>query len=85
MIMIEIDEEATARERVEDLRSALADSLNSLELKVELFKYSCGVMKWNDEVAFQVEDAMLKMGMALATLVNWYKDDEPEDKKEEGK
>lgn len=81
--MVEINEEDIARERVEDLRSALADSLNSLELKVDLFKYSCGVMKWNDDVAFQVEDAMLKMGLALATLSNWYKDDEQ--KKEEGK
>ena len=81
--MVEINEDDIARERVEDLRSALADSLNSLELKVDLFKYSCGVMKWNDDVAFQVEDAMLKMGLALATLSNWYKDDEQ--KKEEGK
>ena len=72
-----------SRERVEEFKQTIADCLNRLEGIVEPFKYVCQRKGWNDEVAFEVEDAMMKMGLALATLVNWWKDDEAA--KEEGK
>ena len=37
-------------------------------------KWACESMDWNDEVAYQIEDAMLKLGTALATLVRWNDD-----------
>lgn len=72
-----------SRERVEEFKQTIADCLNRLEGIVDPFKYVCQQNGWNDEVAFEVEDAMMKMGLALATLVNWWKDDEAA--KEEGK
>ena len=39
-------------------------------------KWACESMNWNDEVVFQIEEGMLKLGMALATLERWYDDND---------
>jgi len=69
---MEID--ARAKNRVEDLRNALANSLNSIEGSLELFKFECQFNKWNDDIVMQIEDGCLQLGFALATLTNWWKE-----------
>lgn len=68
-------DEERAKKRVEDLRQAIADSLNNLELRLQHFEFECEQMGWNSEVAVQIEDACMKLGFALATLMNWYKEE----------
>ena len=71
-----MEDEARAKKRVEDLKQAIADALNGLEWKVDRFNYECENMGWNAEVVIQIEDACKKLGFALATLTNWYKDED---------
>lgn len=68
--------EAIAKERVEYLKQAIADSLNKIERRLDLFKYECTEMDWNNEVAYQIEGACKELGFALATLTNWHKEEE---------
>lgn len=69
-------QESLAKERVEKAKTRLAKCINMLETTVEELKWSCSSMNWNDEVAFQIEEGMLKLGESLATLTNWYEDEE---------
>ena len=87
MKMNKEDLDNLSRQRVSEMRQALADSINKLELNIEMFKFVCEQNEWNDDVVYQIEEGALKLGMALATLVNWYKDEEEAEKegKEEGK
>ena len=72
-------EEQRARERVEDLKIALADSLNMIEGALEMFKFECEFNRWNDDVCMQIDDGCRQLGFALATICNWYKDDKKEE------
>lgn len=71
-------DEAIANEKVDELKQAIANSLNEIECWLDLFKYECTKMKWNSEVAYQIEGACKELGFALATLTNWHKEDEEE-------
>ena len=62
-------------ERVDELRQAIADALNNIEGRLDLFQFECKDNNWNDEIVFQIEEGCLKFGYALATLDNWWKDD----------
>lgn len=68
-----MQDEARAKQRVEELKQALADALNNIEWKVDVFKFECEQMEWNNDVAIQIEGACKELGFALATLMNWYK------------
>lgn len=68
-------DEARAKRRVEDLKQAIADSLNKIEWRIDSFKFECEEMQWNSEVAVQIQDACRELGFALATLMNWYKEE----------
>ena len=72
-------EEKRAEERVEELKNAIADALNGIEGRLELFQFECQFNHWNDEVSMQIEDGCCKLGFALATLCNWYKIDKCEE------
>lgn len=69
-----IDKEKLATERVENTKKRVAHALNLLETASQEMKWACESMNWNDEVVYQIEDAMLKLGTALATLVRWNDD-----------
>ena len=69
-----IDKEKLAAERVENSKKRVAHALNLLESASQEMKWACESMGWNDEVAYQIEDSMLKLGIALATLVRWNDD-----------
>lgn len=70
------DKEKLANERVENSKKRIAHALNLLEVVAQEMKWACESMKWNDEVAYQIEDAVLKLGPALATLVRWNDDND---------
>ena len=71
-----IDKDKLANERVENTKKRVAHALNLLEAASQEMKWSCESMNWNDEVVFQIEEGMLKLGMALATLERWYDDND---------
>lgn len=73
--------EKRARERVEDLKMAIARGIGRIENPLDMFKYECSENKWNDEVAFQIEEGITKLGMALATLCTWYDEEDASEKK----
>lgn len=64
-----------ARERVEELSHALAVAINGISSHLELFKFECSENGWNDEVAFDIEEGITKLGCGLATLYTWYDDE----------
>jgi hypothetical protein len=70
-----MQDEERAKRRVEDLKQAIADSLNKIEWRLNSFKFECEQMGWNSMVAVQIQDACRELGFALATLVNWYKEE----------
>ena len=63
-----------ATERVNNLRKSIADSLCRIQGDLDLFKYSCEQMEWNDDVCYEINDACAKLGFSLATLVTWFDD-----------
>lgn len=67
-------DETIAKEKVDELKHVIANSLNKIEFCLDLFKYECAKMKWNSAVADQIDEACKGLGFALATLVNWYKE-----------
>ena len=71
-----IDKEKLANERVENTKKRVAHALNLLEAASQEMKWACESMNWNDEVVFQIEEGMLKLGMARATLERWYDDND---------
>jgi len=78
--MADMLDKKRARERVDDMRNALADALNGIEGRLELFQFECEFNHWNDEVCMQIQDGCAKLGFALATICNWWKGDEEEAK-----
>ena len=70
-----------SNERINNAKYRIAKCLNMLETTVQEVKWACESEKWNDEVAFQIEDAAIKLGYALATLYRW--DDSEENFKDE--
>ena len=68
------EKEKLANERVESTKKRVAHALNLLEAADQEMKWTCEDMGWNDEVVFQIEDGMLQLGMALATLERWHDD-----------
>ena len=74
MKTLNTDKEKIAAERVENSKKRVAHALNLLEVANQEMKWACESMGWNDEVVYQIEDSMLKLGIALATLVRWNDD-----------
>ena len=66
-----------SEKRVADAKKRLAKCLNMLEATSQELKWACEAEHWNEEVTFQIDDAAMKLGFALATLMNW--DDECEE------
>ena len=57
--------------RIESSRKKLAKVLNQLESLNQDIKFACALANWHNEVCFQIEDAGIKLGYALATLTTW--------------
>ena len=71
-----IDKEQLANERVENTKKRVAHAINLLEVASQEMKWACESMGWNDEVAFKIDEGMLKLGMTLATLERWHDDND---------
>lgn len=65
-----------AEQRIENARKNLAKVINLIESLNMDVKSACSLMEWNDEVAYQIDDAATKLGYALATLTTWNDFDE---------
>lgn len=63
-------------ERIERSRKEIAKIINRLEYVEQELKWACELADWNPDVAYQVEEAATKLGFALATLTNWFDDDD---------
>ena len=68
------------KQRIEDSRVRIAKSINTLEQVHQELEWVFEANKrWNSDIMFQVEEAIMKLGMSLATLTNWWDDPEEED------
>jgi hypothetical protein len=65
-----------SNERIDNARKRIAKCLNMLEITTQEVQWACENEKWNDEVVYQIEEAAIKLGYALATLYRW---DDPEE------
>lgn len=73
-------DEELQKSRILSAKKTISSSLCSLERSVDEIKWACEASKWNDEVAYLIEEANLKLGYALATLEMWFDDAEPKEK-----
>lgn len=69
-------------ERIEESRKKLATVINMLETIHERLSWTFESNDWDDGVKYQIEDATRLLGMSLATLTNWWDDEDEEDKQE---
>jgi hypothetical protein len=74
---IDIDMEKLSIERVENAKKRIAKILNMLQVTNQELKWACESQNWNEDVIYDIEDAGLKLGYALASLMTW--DDEISD------
>ena len=66
-------------EQIERSRKRLANCLNLLEAVTDELEYVFEQnTDWNSEIKYQIEEAATKLGFSLATLTNWFDDEEPE-------
>ena len=68
---IEIDMEKLSIERVENAKKRIAKILNMLQVTNQELKWACESQNWNEDVIYDNEDAGLKLGYALASLMTW--------------
>ena len=52
----------------------VARAVNLLSDEPERLKATCAAHNWNDEVAYTIENAIERLGIALATLTTWQED-----------
>lgn len=65
-----------SRERVNESVKRLAKSINLNECVIEDLGSACRIEGWNDEVVRQIKESQIFLGQALATLVNWFNDED---------
>ena len=64
-------------EQIERSRKRLARCLNLLEAVTDELEYVFEQNRdWNSDVKWQIEEAVTKLGFSLATLTNWFDDEE---------
>ena len=64
-------------EQIERSRKRLARCLNLLEAVTDELEYVFEQNSdWNSDVKWQIEEAVTKLGFSLATLTNWFDDEE---------
>lgn len=71
--------EDLSRTRIKDAVKGVATIINKNESIIQDLEWACQQEEWNEDVVFQLKDAQLLLGQALATLTNWFGDEEGED------
>ena len=69
-----------SRERVNESVKRLAKAINLNECVIEDLECACKIEDWNDDVVHQIKEAQTLLGQALASLVNWFDDEDADDK-----
>ena len=64
-----------SRERVNNSVKRIAKVINLNELVIEELEWACKIEDWNDDVVYQIKEAQTLLGQSLATLVNWFDDE----------
>lgn len=60
---------------LEGLRESLADLIGEADSTAERIRAICvDHPDWNNEVAYTLDDAVRKVGIALAAITNWRRD-----------
>ena len=63
--------------QIERSRKRLAKALNLIEALYEDLEFVFEQRTdWNNDITWQIEEATTKLGFALATLTNWYDEEE---------
>ena len=65
-----------SRERVNESVKRLAKSINLNECVIEDLECACKIEDWNDDVVHQIKEAQTLLGQVLASLVNWFDDED---------
>lgn len=66
--------EAISLERVEKAKKRISKILNMLQITNQELKWACESQDWNEDIIYDIEDAGLKLGYVLASLMNWDED-----------
>ena len=69
-----------SRECVNNSVKRIAKAINLNESVIEDLEMACKIEDWNDDVVYQIKEAQTLLGQALATLVNWFDDEDAGDK-----
>lgn len=64
-----------SRERVNNSVKRIAKAININERVIEDLEWACKIEDWNDDVVYQIKEAQTLLGQCLATLVNWFDDE----------
>ena len=65
-----------SRERVNESVKRLAKAINLNECVIEDLGSACKIEDWNDDVVHQIKEAQTLLGQVLASLVNWFDDED---------
>ena len=65
-----------SRERVNESVKRLAKSINLNECVIDDLRCACRIEDWNDGVVCEIKEAQTLLGQSLATLVNWFNDED---------
>ena len=69
-------EEDFSKERIENAVKRLSKVINLNEVTIQELQWACDSKQWNDDVIFQIKDAQMLLGQSLATLVNWFDEED---------
>lgn len=69
-----------SREHINESVKRIAKAINLNECVIEELECTCRNEDWNDDVVYQIKEAQTLLGQALATLVNWFDDEDAGDK-----
>lgn len=72
----DIEDTKRAKERVEKLRKLLARSTASLHAANDLFRYECKTHGWNEDLPFEIDETIGRLGVHLACVTQWFDDEE---------
>ena len=68
--------EKRAKERVENLRRLLAQSITRLDGANDLFRYECKEFGWDEDLAYCISKTIGRLGVHLASISQWFDEDE---------
>lgn len=73
------NENDRAREVWQELKTALAKAITMVYVKNDIFRHLCEKSNWDETVCFEVDDGLKELGVALATLEQWYEYEKDKD------